>query len=295
MTTITKDNYYDVRNVLSASTIKAFANCEAAALADLRGEYQRPTSTALLVGSYIDAALDSDAELDKFCAAHPEIINSRTGALKADFQRAADIVARCKSDELFRALTVDSPADGHQYIVTGTIGTDSNGNPIPCKGKLDFLLQPDYLEQLAARFPAWTGFFRSAAQAGGLIIDLKSAANTDEIWDPDAEERLPWLQSWHYDRQLAIYRELYRQRSAKTLPVLVCVATKEPNTSLLALTIDSGTLDEGLADAQMLAPRAWAVMHGQAEPCYCGHCAYCRSARRLDQMGPVDFRFAADF
>ena len=55
MTTITKDNYYDVRNVLSASTIKAFANCEAAALADLRGEYQRPTSTALLVGSYIDA------------------------------------------------------------------------------------------------------------------------------------------------------------------------------------------------------------------------------------------------
>lgn len=295
MATINKDNYYDVRDILSASTIKAFAACEAAALADLRGEYQRSASTALLVGAYIDAALDSDAELGKFLSAHPEIINSRTGALKADFARASDIVERCKSDELFRALTVDSPADGHQYIVTGTIGVDGNGNPIPCKGKLDFLLMPDYLEQLAARFPAWADFFRSAAQAGGLIIDLKSAANTDEVWDPDAGERLPWLQSWHYDRQLAIYRELYRQRSGKTLPVLVCVATKEPSTSLLALTIDSGTLDEGLADAQALAPRAWAVMHRQAEPCYCGHCAYCRSARRLDQMGPVDFRFAADF
>ena len=295
MTTITKDNYYDVRDILSASTIKAFANCEAAALAELKGEYSRPTSTALLVGSYIDAALDSDAELDKFLSSHPEIVNSRTGALKADFQRAADIVARCKEDALFRSLTVDSPAEGHQYIVVGTIGTDSNGASIPCKGKLDFLLMPDYLEQLAARFPGWAAFFRSAAQAGGLIIDLKSAANTDEVWDPDAEERLPWLQSWHYDRQLAIYRELYRQRSGHVLPVLVLVATKEPATSLLALTIDSGTLDEGLADARMLAPEAWAVMRGEAEPCRCGHCAYCRAQRKLAQMGPIDFRFAAGF
>ena len=295
MTTITKDNYYDVRDILSASTIKAFAACEAAALADLRGEYQRPTSTALLVGSYIDAALDSDGELDKFLAAHPEILNSRTGALKADFQRAADIVARCKADDLFRALTVDSPAEGHQYIVVGTIGVDANGTPIPCKGKLDFLLQPDYLEQLAARFPHWADCFQSAAQAGGLIIDLKSAASCDEQWSDEDGCRIPWLQSWRYDRQLAIYRELYRQRSGYVLPVLVLVATKEPSTSLLALTIDSGTLDEGLADARMLAPGAWAVMQGSATPCYCGHCAYCRSVRRLGQMGPIDFRFAADF
>ena len=295
MTTITKDNYYDVRDVLSASIIKAFASCEAAALADLRGEYQRSTSTALLVGSYIDSALDSDAELEKFLSSHPEIVNSRTGALKADFSRAADIVERCKRDELFRALTVDSPAEGHQYIVVGTIGTDSNGACIPCEGKLDFLLMPDYLEQLAARFPAWTGFFRSAAQAGGLIIDLKSAANTDEQWSDEDGCRIPWLQSWHYDRQLAIYRELYRQRSGHVLPVLVLVATKEPATSLLALTIDSGTLDEGLADARMLAPEAWAVMRGEAEPCRCGHCAYCRAQRKLAQMGPIDFRFAAGF
>lgn len=295
MTTINKDNYYDVRDILSASTIKAFAACEAAALADLRGEYQRSTSTALLVGSYIDSALDSDAELEKFLSSHPEIVNSRTGALKADFSRAADIVERCKRDELFRALTVDSPSEGHQYIVVGTIGVDGDGNPIPCKGKLDFQLLPDYLEQLAARFPAWADFFQSAARAGGLIIDLKSAANTDEQWSDEDGCRIPWLQSWRYDRQLAIYRELYRQQSSKVLPVLVLVATKEPNTSLLALTIDSGTLDEGLADARMLAPRAWAVMRGETEPCYCGHCDYCRSVRRLDQMGPVDFRFAADF
>ena len=293
---INKDNYYYVKNVLSASTIKAFENCEAAALASYIGDYARPSTTALLVGGYIDAALDSDAELDKFCAAHPEILNSRTGALKADYARAAEIVERCKTDPLFRALTLDVPAEGHQYIVLGSIGTDANGNNIPCKGKLDFLLMPDYLLKLADMFPAWADYFRDCANSGGLIVDLKSAANTDEQWSDDAGCRIPWVQSWHYDRQLAVYRELYRQQTGLTLPVLVMVCTKEPSPSLLPLTIDPGTLDEGLAEAQALAPRVWHLMTtDQPDPRRCEKCAYCRMTRRLDSMGPIDFRFAADF
>ena len=293
---INKDNYYDVKNVLSASTIKAFESCEAAALASIRGDYARPSTTALLVGGYIDAALDSDEELDKFCAAHPEIINSRTGKLKSDFSRAAEIVERCKSDPLFRALTIDVPSAGHQYIVLGNIGVTASGEPIPCKGKLDFLLMPDYLLKLADMFPAWADYFKSCAAAGGLIVDLKSAANTDEQWSDDVGCRVPWLQSWHYDRQLAIYRELYRQMHGKLLPVMVLVCTKETSPSLLPLTIDPGTLDEGLAEAQALAPRAWYLMTAdQPDPRRCEKCAYCRMTRRLDTMGPIDFRFAADF
>lgn len=293
---LNKDNYYDVKDVLSASTIKSFESCEAAALAALRGEYARPSTTALLVGGYIDAALDSDAELDKFRAAHPEIINSRTGALKADFQRAEDVVNRCISDPLFRALTLDSPAEGHQYIVLGNIGATASGEPIPCKGKLDFLLMPDYLLKLADMFPAWADYFKSCAGFGGLIVDLKSAANTDEAWSDDAGCRIPWVQAWHYDRQLAIYRELYRQQFGRVLPVMVLVCTKEPAPSILPLTIDSGTLDEGLAEAQALAPRAWYLMTAdQPDTHRCEKCAYCRATRRLETMGPIDFRFASDF
>lgn len=293
---INKENYYDVKDVLSASTIKSFEQCEAAALAAIRGEYARTATTALLVGGYIDAALDSDAELEKFKADHPEIINSRTGALKADFQRAEDVVNRCISDPLFRALTIDVPAEGHQFIVLGTIGVTASGETIPCKGKLDFLLMPDYLLKLADMFPAWSGYFRDCAAQGGLIVDLKSAANTDEQWSDDAGCRIPWVQSWHYDRQLAIYRELYRQQFGRVLPVMVLVCTKEPATSLLPLSIDSGTLDEGLAEAQALAPRVWHLMQTDSpDPRRCEKCAYCRMSRRLDTMGPIDFRFAADF
>lgn len=293
---ITRENYYDVRNVLSASTIKSFENCEAAALAALRGEYSRPATTALLVGGYIDAALDSDEELERFCAAHPEIINSRTGALKADFSRAAEIVERCKSDALFRALTIDVPSDGHQHIVLGTIGTTASGDGIPFKGKLDFLLAPEYLTRLAEQFTAWGSYFKECASMGGLIVDLKSAASTEEQWDPDMGCRIPWVQSWHYDRQLAVYRELYRQMTGHTLSVMVLVCTKEPAPSLLPLMIDAGTLDEGLAEAQALAPRAWHLMQSaEPDPHRCEKCAWCRMTRRLDTMGPIDFRFAADF
>lgn len=293
---INRDNYYDVKDVLSASTIKSFEACEADALAALRGEYSRPASTALLVGSYIDSALDSDAELEKFISAHPEIINSRTGALKSDYIRASEIVERCKSDPLFRALTIDVPSAGHQYIVLGTIGVSSTGEPIPCKGKLDFLLHPDYILHLAEIFPGWSDYFKSCAAAGGLIVDLKSAANTDEAWSDDAGCRIPWVQAWHYDRQLAIYRELYRQQSGRVLPVLVMVCTKEPSPSLLPLTIDPGTLDEGLAEAQALATRAWHLMTTDSpDPHRCEKCAWCRMSRRLETMGPIDFRFAADF
>ena len=293
---LNKDNYYDVKDVLSASTIKSFEQCEAAALASIRGDYARPSTTALLVGGYIDAALDSDAELDKFRAAHPEIINSRTGQLKADFVHAAEIVERCKSDPLFRALTIDVPAAGHQYIVLGSIGVTASGETIPCKGKLDFLLDSDYLRYLAEIFPAWSSYFKECASMGGLIVDLKSAANTDEAWSDDVGCRIPWVQAWHYDRQLSIYREMYRQMAGLTLPVMVLVATKEPATSLLPLSIDSGTLDEGLTEAQALAPRVWHLMQTDSpDPRRCEKCAYCRATRRLDMMGPIDFRFASDF
>lgn len=293
---INKENYYNFKSMLSSSAIKSYEKCEYAAEAEREGLYSRPISTALLVGSYIDSALDSEEELDKFLSSHPEIVNSRTGELKADFRKAEEIVNRCLEDDLFSALTISSQQEGHQYIVLGDLGMDEDGVPMRCKGKLDFLLQPDYLRELAKKFEKWRDFFNFAADCGGLIVDLKSAANTEEQWDGDAGERVPWLQAWRYDRQLAMYQELYRQKTGKKLPVLVIVATKEPATSLLALTIDQGTLDEALEYAKSLAPEVWDAMRNPDHVLHrCGKCPWCRSQRRLADIGPVDFRFASDF
>ena len=52
------ENYFSPENQLAymgASQFKSFLACPAAALAEIRGEYRKEETTALLVGSYVDA------------------------------------------------------------------------------------------------------------------------------------------------------------------------------------------------------------------------------------------------
>ena len=98
---LTSKNYFSPRAnrlYFSASQIKQFKKCEAQAMAEIRGKYTRPASQALMVGSYVDAALTGDIEAWK--AEHPEILK-RDGTLKAEFLQASEMAGRANRDELF--------------------------------------------------------------------------------------------------------------------------------------------------------------------------------------------------
>ena len=101
---LTNENYYsDIANLeyLSVSQYKSFQKCEAAAMAELRGEWKRPMTTALLVGSYVDAWFEGT--LDEFKENHPEIYKKTKGGLqlRADFIQAEEIIARVQRDPMF--------------------------------------------------------------------------------------------------------------------------------------------------------------------------------------------------
>lgn len=99
--TLTNDNYYSPeanQEYMSVSQYKDFQKCEAMALASLRGEWVRPQTTALLVGSYIDSWFEGT--LEEFTAAHPEIY-TRAGKLKADFVQAEELIEFVKRDAMF--------------------------------------------------------------------------------------------------------------------------------------------------------------------------------------------------
>ena len=99
--TLTNANYYSLEansEYMSVSQYKQFKKCEAAAMAQIRGEWEQEQSTALLVGSYVDAWFEGT--LDEFKWSHPEIF-TKSGRLKADFQQAEDIIARVQQDEVF--------------------------------------------------------------------------------------------------------------------------------------------------------------------------------------------------
>lgn len=99
--TLTNDNYYSPEanwEYMSVSQYKQFMKCEAAAMAQLRGEWEPPKTTALVVGSYIDSWFEGT--LDKFTETNPEIY-TKTGKLKADFVQAEEIIAFVQKDPMF--------------------------------------------------------------------------------------------------------------------------------------------------------------------------------------------------
>lgn len=98
---LTENNYYSLqadRDYFSVSQFKSFLRCEAATMAYLRGEYERETTTALLVGSYVDA--NFEGTLEQFKAENPQIFK-KDGSLKAEFSKAEEIIEKIKSDPLF--------------------------------------------------------------------------------------------------------------------------------------------------------------------------------------------------
>ena len=131
---LTNDNYYSMESNMyycSVSQYKSFIGtpsnpaCEAAAMADLRGEIEhKAVSTALLVGSYVDAYYSG--EFDQFIDEHPEIFRMN-GTLKSAFKQANTMIARSKKDALFQRYMEGDK----QLILTGDI------EGVPFKVKID--------------------------------------------------------------------------------------------------------------------------------------------------------------
>lgn len=78
---ITNENYFSPENqmkYMGSSQYKSFMECEAATMAEIKGEHVREKSVALLVGSYVDAHYEKSLEL--FKAQNPSIFTQKGGA-----------------------------------------------------------------------------------------------------------------------------------------------------------------------------------------------------------------------
>ena len=98
---LTADTYYSTEanaEYWSASAIKSMLACQAAGLAELRGEWTRPDSDALLIGSYVDAAIEGS--LGRFIQYHPQLFK-RDGTLKSQYAKADEMARRAMTDPVF--------------------------------------------------------------------------------------------------------------------------------------------------------------------------------------------------
>lgn len=250
---LTPESYYSPesnRVYMSASQYKAFMGsmgreaCPAQAAASLAGEWQEEPSTAMMVGSYVDAHFEG--ALPIFKGQHPEIF-TKSGDLKSEYRHAEVMIQRAERDEYFMKFLTGQK----QAIMTGEIGG------IPWKARIDCLIP------------------------GTCIVDLKTVRSIQELSYKRGIGYMTFIDEWGYDIQGAIYQEIVRQNTGEKLPFFIAAISKDKVPDIEILYVDDeqmkGALDRVIANVPQII--AWKA--GAEQPPRCEKCDYCKHTKIL--------------
>lgn len=266
---LNEGNYFSTeanRSYMSASQLKSFLACPARTIAELNGLYQREETSALLVGSYVDAHFSGT--LDQFRAAHPEIYNSRTGELKAEYRQAEEIIQYLSNDRLLMSML----SGESQRIVTGEIAG------VQFRGKLDGLLSAEQCQAIAEEWPEMAA---DLMMADGAIVDLKCMKSLEAVWS-DGRGRLSFVETFRYDLQLGLYQTLV----GGNLPCFLVVVTKQNPPDKILVRIPNYMMQGAVDSVIEQIPHFQAMKEGREEAPRCGKCDYCRQTKVI--VGAVD-------
>lgn len=248
---LTEGNYHSLeanKTYWSVSQFKSFMDCQASALAEITGEYIRPTTEAFLQGGYVDAHFSGTE--DAFVANHPEIVNSRSGELKAAYKKAQDAIDRAERDNYFMShLSGES-----QVIMTAELFGK------PWKVKIDSLHDDK-------------------------IVDLKYMRDMSSVYK--GGEWKPFVTAYGYDIQGYIYQAVVEAVTGKHLPFYLAVVTKEDPADIAIIHIPDKFLNVNKGMIEHYLPEFDAVKQGKVEPVRCESCAYCRQSKIL--TGAVEY------
>jgi hypothetical protein len=236
--TLTPENYFQDKEYFSVSRWKVFNKCEFQGVNPI--EYN---STAMMVGSYVDAYVEGT--LEKFKEEHPEIFSSKgatKGELKSDYKYANEICSYIDNDPVLQQFL----SGEKQTVMTGEIGG------VPFKIKIDSYSKGIAINDLK--------IMRSVTNYQGQYVDF--------------------ITPWQYDVQLACYQEIVRQNTGETLPCFICAVTKESPIDSLIVALPQNMLDRALYMVESTIGRYYELSKGIDEPVRCERCDACRSTRK---------------
>ena len=256
----TTEDYYGTDanyEYMSASQLKSFLGtpgitaCEERALADISGQYVRPESKALTVGSYVDVMLTgTEDEQHEFRESHPEMISSRgptKGQLKSEYRTADDMIARAFADADNGGLFMNALRGERQKVLTGEI----HGHKF--KARLDVL-------------------------GDKFITDLKTVESVNRrYYNEGWWDFISW---WGYDLQGAIYQELVEQTYGRRLPFYIAAISKQVPCDIDLIQVPQDRLDEAMMRVTPEAlDRIAGLKSGELEPVRCERCDWCRMTK----------------
>ncbi|TQB35459.1 hypothetical protein FKY90_13765 [Enterococcus faecalis] len=259
---LSDENYYSQEADLaymSVSQYKKFLECEAAALAKLKGEWTPENDPkALLVGNYVHSYFESPEIHEAFKKENKsKMFSSRKpfGLLK-DFQIAEQMIERLKQEEAFLNIYQGKK----EVIVTGEIGG------VMWKGKIDCLnLEEKY------------------------FVDIKTTKDMHEKkWDERLNRKANFIERFGYVLQMAVYCELLRQQYDKNfLPLIAAVSKQTPSEAKL-ITLSEEKMIYELEELKENIERVVRVKNGEEAPVSCGICEYCRGHNKITNFTSMD-------
>ena len=250
MTNLTSSNYFSTdanKSFWSVSSFKAFDKCEASGLAQVRGQYERPETDALLIGSYVDAYFTGD--FDRFQADHEEQMWTKKGTLYAKFEQANQLINTIECQPLMMEYL-----EGEKQVIrtASMFGVD-------WKIKMDVF-------------------------NGERIVDLKCVKDFDSIYK-EGSGRVSWVEYWGYDIQGAVYQKVEQISSGrdKPLPFYIVAVTKEKIPDVAVIEIPQHVLDTALKIVESKIDEFDLVKNGEIPPKRCEHCEWCKSTKVLTE------------
>lgn len=238
---------------MSVSQFKLFQECEAKALATIKGQEDAISKDSFLEGQLFEELVAGDAKL--FMAQHPELISTRgatAGQLKSAYSKVLVSAEKFNSQQFFRNIIEKCEK---QIVLIGEFCD------IKVKCKLDLF-----------------------DKKTNSIYDIKCMKDFKETWDKSEKCYKPWYYTYNYVLQLAVYREIVRQNFGEPEEIGLIAATKEDIPDIDAKSFSSDLLDLELEKFKNNIVRYNDIKQGKINPNYCGCCDYCKKIKNIKRF-----------
>lgn len=235
---------------MSVSQFKSFVECEAKTMAVLNGEYEEPHSNALIVGSYVHAAFESDEAFREIEEKYSDIIFKKRGNGKyAEFETADRMIEAIKNDKFAMFALEGEKEQIHTAELYG----------VPWKIKVD-----------------------SVNHERKLFSDIKTTQELHKrYWSDKYEGWVSFVEAWDYVLQMAVYRKVLQDNFGREYEPYIVAVTKEEPPNLAVIHFDESRFQFEYEYIESMIGRILAVKHDDEKPVRCEKCGYCRSTRKL--------------
>jgi len=249
---LNKKNYHSNeadKQYMSVSQFKSFRECEAKTIAVLKGEFQEPTTNALLVGSYLHAAFESEEAFQKFIEENNSAIFKSRGGKYADFEMADKMIETLKSDS-FVMFALEGEKE--QIYTAELWGTE-------WKVKID-----------------------NINHQHKFFSDIKTTSDLyKRYWSEKYDGWVTFVEYWDYVLQMAVYRRVLQENLGQTYTPYIVAVTKENPPNKAVLHFDESRFEFEYEYIESYIGRIIDVKNGKLEPKRCEKCDYCRSTKML--------------